>query len=153
MKPKKRNAIVNALALALSVSAEVFANTEDNKLEDAATKQGLKFNDEGEPITNCGCTKPKEVVANVTPINNGLTDAEKATLARLQANEDKRLDDKRTKVLANNKTFTKEIVATLNEDALDALLANIEQPVNYAVAGAQPVNNADYKAPSVLLGE
>lgn len=149
MKDKKRNAIVNALALTFAVGAEVFANHEDSKLEGAAKKLNLNFDDEGNEVkSNCGCTKP----VNNT-VNSGLTETEKATLARLQANEDKRLDAKRTQVLTNNKNFTKEIVATLTEDALDALLVNIETvPVTYSVNGAQPLNN-DYKAPSVLLGE
>lgn len=162
MKPKKRMAIVNALALALAVSAEVFANTEDNKLEDAAKKHDLNFDDEGTEIkANSGCPCKVLPVATVTnhsektvTVSNGLTDTEKATLARLQANEDKRLDSKREKVLATNKNLTKEIVATFNEDALDALLVNVEAEtvVNYGIGGAQPIANT-YKAPSVLLGE
>ncbi len=156
MKPKKRNAIVNALALALAVSADVFANHEDTKLEEAATMYKLNFDDEGNEVkANCGCHKHTEIKPNavVPVVTNGLSDFEKATLARLQANEDKRLDQKREKVLATNKNLTKEIVATFNEDALDALIPNIVDPtVNYGISGAQPVNN-EYKAPSVLLGE
>jgi hypothetical protein len=144
MKPKKKEAIVNALALALGVTAAVFANSEDNKLEEAATKHGFNFDDEGNEVkTNCACK-------GHTPINNGLSNAEKATLARLQANEDKRLDKKRETVLTHNKNLTKEIVASFNEDALDALLVNVETAVDYSVGGAQPVNN-EYKAPSVIL--
>lgn len=159
MKPKKRIAIVNALALALAVSAEVFTNTDDAKLEEAAKKHNLNFDDEGQPVTTnstCPCKQVAPVVnATVPTTNNGLSDAEKATLARLQANEDKRLDEKREKVLATNKNLTKEIVATFNEDALDALLVNVtvETPsVNYGIGGATPIENT-YKAPSVLLGE
>jgi len=156
MNQKKRNAIVNALALALAVSADVFANTEEAKLNEAATKHGFNFDDEGKEIkanaTTCPCKQVAPVANVVVPINNGLSDAEKATLARLQANEDKRLDNKRETVLTYNKNLTKEIVATFNEDALDALLVNVEITPDYSVGGAQPINN-DYKAPSVILGE
>jgi hypothetical protein len=153
MKDKKRNAIVNALALTFAVGAEVFANHEDSKLEDAAKKLNLNFDDEGNEVkSNCGCTK-QPVVNTIPTVASPLTNEQAQTLARLEAAEAKRLDDKRTKVLTTNKTLTKEIVATFNEDALDALLANtIEQPINYGINGAQPVAN-NYKAPSVLLGE
>jgi hypothetical protein len=154
MKPKKKEAIINALAVALGVAATVFANSEDTKLEEAATKHGFNFDDDGNEVkTNCGCNKPKETVTNtVVPIYNGLSNEQAATLARLQANEEKRLDKKRETVLATNKNLTKEIVATFNEDALDALLVNVDKSVDYSIAGAQPVNN-EYKAPSVILGD
>ncbi len=56
-------------------------------------------------------------------------------------------------MLANNKNFTKEVVATLTEEALDAIIGNQQVSVDYGINGAQPVNNTQRKRPSVLLGE
>lgn len=158
MTEKKKNALVDALAVSMIGNAESVTDEQKQKLSamdevmltNMASTYGIEVNDEGKKV------EPKVFDTPAPEANkqSSLSDDERAMLARFKANEEKRLADKRKKVVETNDNLTDAMVANMEEETLDALIGKVESNEQgiYGIGGSLPTQqNNERKKPAVFL--
>jgi hypothetical protein len=161
MNPEHKTAVVLALASAMAVNQAV---TEESKTSLAAMPDDMllnmatqyKINKDGTPQGEPKKVDP--VVVNAEQAQPTLTPEQADLLNNLQKVTDDRMKGKRDAVVALHTSMTDDIVANMQENALDALIGNsvVEGDASYALNGSPAVisnEEADYQPPSIFTAQ